>query len=403
MSEERTTDRDRCMHFVARKKRYCRMTVRAGKRYCGEHQRDADDPDGPDVAADDRRVKCPLDPTHTCYQSKLTKHLTVCNAKRRMDARPAFIVEGVNLDEESTVAPAHVPLSRLDESIVEAVIRKIHSAHEKLPEFSQDILQHDVLKYRLNDGTCGNRLRKHLLQNASLLGHMEQAGFAQDDTCFIEFGAGKVDRSSHRHKNDNKLKKEESHLAIKRVRADIADLQLNRITEIQSVKHKVGIAKHLCGTATDLAIRCLVRSMNSEPHVNVRGLVLAFCCHHKCEYSSYVGREYLRQCGFTVDEFPILCSIVSWATCGLRSRNDAKTQPDEETTSPQHCEEDNNIVQSSESNERELIGRKAKTLLNWGRLIFLQSVGFQAELFYYTSTDVSLENMCIVATRKSST
>jgi hypothetical protein len=37
---------------------------------------------------------------------------------------------------------------------------------------------------------------------------------------------------------------------IKRIRADIADLQLNQITEIQSIKNKVGIAKHLCGTAT---------------------------------------------------------------------------------------------------------------------------------------------------------
>lgn len=41
---------------------------------------------------------------------------------------------------------------------------------------------------------------------------------------------------------------------IKRVRADIADLQLNQITEIQPIKHKVGIAKHLCGTATGIHI-----------------------------------------------------------------------------------------------------------------------------------------------------
>lgn len=142
--------------------------------------------------------------------------------------------------------------------------------------------------------------------------------------------------------------------------------------------------------------------MNSEPRVDVRGLVVAFCCHHKCEYSSYVGREYLRQCGFTVNEFPILCSIVSWATCGPRSKSDAKTQRDE-TTSQQCCKEGNNTVQSSEWTEHELVGRKAKTLFNWGRLVFLQSVGFQAELFYYTSTDISLENMCIVATRKHST
>lgn len=68
----------------------------------------------------------------TCYQSKLTKHLNVCNAKRELDAQPAFIVKGTNLDEETIVASPHVPLSQLDESVLETVIRKIHSAYSKI-------------------------------------------------------------------------------------------------------------------------------------------------------------------------------------------------------------------------------------------------------------------------------
>jgi len=131
--------------------------------------------------------------------------------------------------------------------------------------------------------------------------------------------------------------------------------------------------------------------MNDEPKVDVRGLIVAFCCHHRCEYSSYVGRKYLQRCGFTADEFPVLCSIVSWATCGSRLKNDVNSLRDPKAEI---------VSQSSKSDEREIIGRKAKTLLNWGRLVFLESVGFQAELLYYISTDVSLENMCIVATRE---
>lgn len=209
------------------------------------------------------------------------------------------------------------------------------------------------------------------------------------------------------------------------MRADIADLQLNKILEIQTIKYKVGIAKHLCGTATgihniyisslhtsfhfrifsliddvvfaDLAIRCLAKSINNEPKVDVRGLVLAFCCHHKCEYSSYVGREYLRQCDFTANEFSVLRSIVSWATCAPRLKNNVKPQHD----STVRYDGQDNVSWSSRLDERELIGRKAKTLLNWGRLSFLRSIGFQAELFYYTTAEVSPENMCIVATRKS--
>jgi tRNA:m4X modification enzyme len=99
-----------------------------------------------------------------------------------------------------------------------------------------------------------------------------------------------------------------------------------------------------------------------------------------------------------MDEFAVLCKIVSWATCGDRSKDDAKSQR-EDLSDKQHGDGDPNRF-SELLSERELIGRKAKTLLNWGRLVFLQSIGFQAELLYYVSIDVSLENMCIVATRE---
>ena len=56
--------------------------------------------------------------------------------------------------------------------------------------------------------------------------------------------------------------------------------------------------------------------MQNEPKCNVIGLIIAFCCHHKCEYKSYVGKDFLKQCGFIPSEFTILCSIASWATCG---------------------------------------------------------------------------------------
>jgi tRNA:m4X modification enzyme len=49
-----------CMYFVKRKKRFCRMTVREGKRYCGEHQRDTANFNDAEII--DKRVECPLDP-----------------------------------------------------------------------------------------------------------------------------------------------------------------------------------------------------------------------------------------------------------------------------------------------------------------------------------------------------
>ena len=59
-----------------------------------------------------------------------------------------------------------------------------------------------------------------------------------------------VDRSSHRHKRDNKLKTEEYEIKVARVRADIADLKLSDVPEFKEKQCKVAIAKHICGSAT---------------------------------------------------------------------------------------------------------------------------------------------------------
>ncbi|XP_076286470.1 tRNA:m(4)X modification enzyme TRM13 homolog isoform X2 [Lasioglossum baleicum] len=388
------------------------MTVRKGNKYCGEHQENSLDA-SVDVDDGAKRIKCPLDPTHTCYEWRLSKHLKVCNAKRLIDSQPSFIVKGINVDG-TYETPQHIPLSELNQLVVDAVVEKVKAAHKKLPCFSEEVLQHEILHSKINDGSCGKAVKKHLLQNASLLSHLERADLVKDDTCFIEFGAGKgkltywlgqiikdkkdscillVDRSSHRHKSDNKLKNGKSPLMIQRIRADIADLKLNNVAEIQKFDYKIGIAKHLCGAATDLTISCLHRAMQDKPICNVNGIVIAFCCHHKCEYASYVGKHYLEQCGFTSSEFSILCSIASWATCGSncnRLHADSNKQRDSK----------NKYAKSLTSSEREAIGRKVKTLLNWGRLEFLNSIGFESRLVYYTTTDVSLENMCIVATKK---
>ncbi|XP_078042850.1 tRNA:m(4)X modification enzyme TRM13 homolog isoform X3 [Augochlora pura] len=381
-------EKNHCMYFVSRKKRYCRMTVRKGNRYCGEHQQNSMDDSVDDVGA--KRVKCPLDPTHTCYESRLSKHLKVCNAKRLIDSQPSFIVKGINVDGTCETLK-HVPLSELNQLVVDTVIDKVKAAYDKLPHFPNEVLQHEVLQSKINDELCGKTVKKHLSQTASLLAHLERAGLVQDNTCFIEFGA---DRDSHRHKSDNKLKNEQYPLEIKRIRADIADLKLNNIVEIETFNYKVGIAKHLCGAATDLTINCLHQAMQDKPICNVNGVVIAFCCHHRCEFASYVGKQYLEQCGFISSEFPILCSIASWATCGsISSRLHADS---DKQNNPKVTRYTKNLT----SSERETIGRKVKTLLNWGRLEFLNKIGFECKLVYYTTTNVSLENMCIIATKK---
>lgn len=58
-------EKSHCMYFVKKKKRYCRMTVKKGNKFCGEHQEDSlDSLDCLDKQKfQNKRIKCPFDPT----------------------------------------------------------------------------------------------------------------------------------------------------------------------------------------------------------------------------------------------------------------------------------------------------------------------------------------------------
>lgn len=55
-----SNDVPHCKHFVVRKKRFCRMTVKKGFEYCGEHQPKSEPTENPDPRL---RIPCPLDKT----------------------------------------------------------------------------------------------------------------------------------------------------------------------------------------------------------------------------------------------------------------------------------------------------------------------------------------------------
>ena len=52
------------------------------------------------------------------------------------------------------------------------------------------------------------------------------------------------------------------------------------------------MGKHVCGVATDLALRSVHRFLEDEP-LGSRGmaLVIACCCYHCCSWDDYVGKE----------------------------------------------------------------------------------------------------------------
>lgn len=210
-----------------------------------------------------------------------------------------------------------------------------------------------------------------------------------------------VDRESHRHKFDTKLKHEESgKKVIDRVKADIADLVLDRIPLLKSSDRRVfGVSKHLCGTATDFALRCLAEYCGSGN--GVCGILFALCCHHKCEWNQFVGKEFLTENGFDERLFGLLCGLTSWATCGSGRPRDnripvpQKTKPDNKDNP--HLFRYDRLDLPRE--RRESLGKKVKRILDFARAEFVRKTisAENVQLRYYCKTEISLENVVLIA------
>lgn len=141
-------------------------------------------------------------------------------------------------------------------------------------------------------------------------------------------------------------------------------------------------------------------------------------------YTSYHKLfEHFQELGISGDEFNVMLGIVSWATCGDgRSRDTRKPDGDNqhEELPIQNQESTDQLREPTNSNEealaeqgtgertlltqeyREQVGRRAKQLLDWARVLYLRDRGFDARLCYFVPKAVSLENVCIVANKKLS-
>uniref|UniRef100_A0A182J888 tRNA:m(4)X modification enzyme TRM13 n=1 Tax=Anopheles atroparvus TaxID=41427 RepID=A0A182J888_ANOAO len=395
------------------------MTVGHGKQFCGEHE-PLQEPSDSEKASGER-IRCPLDPKHTVSAAKIQKHLNICNARSPAEKVP-YIVHGINdgsdaeqSDQPETKGPQK-KLIDIPANELTALVAKINSIYNasvgSIPEHSP---RHSILEQELATEHYGPQTLKHLTQSSALLGLMEHYNFLKHDTVFVEFGAGKgqvsywlariiehqlnnskvllIDRASHRHKKDNKI---EDRGIVHRVRADIADLVLEELDLPATTTQLVGIGKHLCGSATDLALRCLVKYKRSDgTSSKAVGCLFALCCHHRCEWKTFVGKRFLLANGIGRDEFECMVRMVSWAVCGTgRSRertSEAKILED-------GVKEDRCGLTRA---QREEIGRKCKRILDVARIEFMKENGYDAHLNHYVKDFITLENVSLVCVEKS--
>ncbi|TRY74855.1 hypothetical protein TCAL_06329 [Tigriopus californicus] len=395
------------------------MLVKPGNSYCGEHANQE-----PCLPNDDSsnwaalRVPCPLDGKHTVLKSKLATHLTKCAAQPTK--RPDYCQEGINIPQPRTETTIDKPLTigGIEDERLMAVIGKVERVYVQTVhgKITTKILCHEALTEELTQSFYGPSVLKHLKQNASLLGLLEKSNLLQDDSIFVEFGSGRglltywltqavpnankcdfilVDRASHRHKFDNKLR-EKKEFSIERIRTDIQDLCLPNVPAIQSSdKGVVGVSKHLCGAATDLTLRACQQLEQGR----LKGLMIALCCHHRCVWNLFAGCSYLQDLGFLAEEFSLLCGLTSWAICGSgkpRNTKDKEVNVSEGVSdlpdvNPFDCRYDRLELPRE---RREFIGLKVKRIFDIARANYVtKTLGLKAELFFYCHPDISPENL----------
>ncbi len=241
----------------------------------------------------------------------------------------------------------------LGEVQLKHIINLVTSFDNKFKLFD---LQFNKLQDKFISNVCiekNDKNNKHLEQISSIVSHVEVLLDAQDksqSTCLVELGAGRgklsywyeqsrtekssknsectkkklnillIERGSQRFKFDFALKKDSSD--FERIRIDLKDFYINEVDLIKKSDKYLLYGKHLCGVATDYALRSLKISLEkyAESGVDLKfsGLVLAVCCHNQCVWESFCGRRFFEQ-ELLIDSkmFYILRSMTSWyVTCG---------------------------------------------------------------------------------------
>ena len=120
------------------------------------------------------------------------------------------------------------------------------------------------------------------------------------------------------------------------------------------------------------------------------GMALATCCHHRCIWDDYVNQDFFTSAGFSHKDFEMIRRTASWGTsCCLGG---AKAASSVIVVEKEQRREKISIEEKAD------IGLRCKMVLDIGRLLYLQSAGFECEMVRYVDGTLSPENRLLTAT-----
>merc|ERR1712226_972379 len=129
------------------------------------------------------------------------------------------------------------------------------------------------------------------------------------------------------------------------------------------------VTKHLCGAATDFAITCAANYAHSinekyEPAKNesseekrsrvvkrMPDMLLTFCCHHRCSWDSYAGKEFFLKHNLTSHDFRVMSRISAWYTCGNKWHSVHSTTSTKSLSLTSNISAESNDISSNKNNQ----------------------------------------------------
>ncbi|KAL3531561.1 hypothetical protein ACH5RR_010883 [Cinchona calisaya] len=429
-----------CQFWLPKKKRFCANTPLHNSCFCGNHSQ----------RSDDQWIPCPIDPSHSVLQQNLENHLRRCpflKQAQSLSLKP-YYQNGINAgtddhqhdatSEMKRHAVYHVPLPQFFDLL--AKIKTIHATVCNHLQYSFKIPQ--VCAAISTNNRQVDRYpaipfqEKHVLQQASILGNLEEFGILQksalDVPAVVEFGAGRgyltqmladcygikkvllVERKSYKLKADRSLRQIEG-LTLERLRIDIEDLNLNAVESLQGVPY-LAIGKHLCGPAADMTLRCCISQQcdlhhadESKTRCSLKGLAIATCCHHLCQWKHYINKKYMSNLGLTKEDFHAVTWFTSWAVdadhgsdlYGINGSRNLKLIEKEELGPDFNHSGVGDVVRNMSGTDRAVLGFMCKDIIDAGRWMWLKEHGLHSQIVEYVPASISPENHLLIATQGS--
>jgi tRNA:m4X modification enzyme len=193
---------------------------------------------------------------------------------------------------------------------------------------------------------------------------------------------------------------------IERLKCDLADINLSDALPNDDIYFVVG--KHVCGVATDLALRSL-----SSIKGSCRGCAFATCCHGICNWVDFVGKSYLVDAfkrfdfHFGEEHFEKLVQWTGGSTL-------LETVVSNDTVTEAGDDDHKHLVVHDESSETGIkqivmeakiccgvrgLGRACQRIIDYGRREYMRDVlGFRrsSHILYYVDESVTPQNALLI-------